>query len=204
MRTSMALLAALATGCAGSRTPTPVSATTADITADDLRHRLFIIAHDSMQGRETGSAGDYQAQEYIASEFRRLGLEPAGENGTYFQTVPFWRVAIDPQSTLNVDANALKVFVDFIPTSSGAAPLQLGPTAAIYCGSLADTAALLKPSDVAGQVVVVDVPSGTTRMAGLVAARYREAALRIRVQLDLVAPEQMARLRDGRRGRASP
>jgi hypothetical protein len=194
----MALLAALATGCAGSRTPTPASATTADITADDLRHRLFIIAHDSMQGRETGSAGDYQAQEYIASEFRRLGLEPAGENGTYFQTVPFWRVAIDPQSTLSVDANALKVFVDFIPTSSGAAPLQLGPTAAIYGGSLADTAALLKPSEVAGQVVVVNVPSGTTRMAGLVAARYREAALRIRVQLDLVAPEQMARLRDGR------
>ncbi|HJQ65454.1 MAG TPA: M28 family peptidase [Gemmatimonadales bacterium] len=198
MRTSMALLAALLTGCAGSRTPTPVSATTADITADDLRHRLFILAHDSMQGRETGSAGDYQAQEYIASEFRRLGLEPAGENGTYFQTVPFWRVAIDPQSTLSVDANALKVFVDFIPTSSGAAPLQLGSTAAIYGGSLADTAALLKPSDVAGQVVVVDVPSGTTRMVGLVAARYREAALRIRVQLDVVAPELMARLRDGR------
>ena len=198
MRSSIACIAAFALGCAGSRTPAPVSATSAGITAEDLRHRLFIIAHDSMQGRETGSDGDFKAQEYIASEFRRLGLEPAGENGTYFQTVPFWRVAIDPQSTLSVDGSPLKVLVDFIPTSSGAAPLQLAPTATIYGGSLADTAALVRPADVAGQIVVVDVPPGTTRMVGLIAARYREAVLRVRVQLDQVAPEQMARLRDGR------
>lgn len=149
-----------------------------------------------MQGRETGSEGDYRTQDYIASEFRRLGLEPAGDNRTYFQTVPFWRVAIDPQSTLSVDGDLLTIFVDFIPTNFGAAPVQLGPTAAIYGGSLADTTALVQPADVAGQIVVVEVPPGMTRMAGLVTARYREAALRIRVQL--VAPEQMARLRDGR------
>jgi peptidase M28-like protein len=198
MRSSIALVAVVAIGCTGSRTPSPAPVTTADITAGDLRHRLFIIAHDSMQGRETGSEGDYKTQEYIAAEFRRLGLEPAGENGTYFQTVPFWRVAIDPQSTLNVDGTPLKVFFDFIPTNSGAAPMQLGPTPAIYGGSLADTAGLVAAADVAGQIVVVDVPPGTTRMAGLVTARYREAALRVRVQLELVAPEQMARFRDGR------
>jgi hypothetical protein len=42
-----------------------------------------------MMGRQPGEAGNYKAAEYVASEFRRLGLEPAGENGTYFQTVPF-------------------------------------------------------------------------------------------------------------------
>src|SRR3954470_22075204 len=62
-------------GLACASVATSSSATTADITAADLQHRLFLIAHDSMMGRETGSEGDYKATEYIASEFKRLGLE---------------------------------------------------------------------------------------------------------------------------------
>src|SRR5262245_28245149 len=65
-----------------------VPATSAYITEQDLERRLFLIAHDSMMGRETGSLGAFKAADYIAAEFRRLGLEPAGDNGTYFQTVP--------------------------------------------------------------------------------------------------------------------
>src|SRR4030081_3362771 len=75
-----------------------LTATSAAITEKDLRQRLYLIADDSMMGRESGSIGDYKTAEYVASEFRRLGLEPAGENGTYFQTVPFWTAAVDPTS----------------------------------------------------------------------------------------------------------
>jgi hypothetical protein len=56
-----------------------------DITAADLRTRLYAYADDSMMGRETGTVGNMMATRYIESEVRRLGLEPAGENGTYFQ-----------------------------------------------------------------------------------------------------------------------
>jgi hypothetical protein len=97
MRTIL-LFAFLATEAVGAQ------ATTADITTADLKHRLTIIADDSMMGRESGSKGDYMAAAYIASEFRRLGLEPAGEGGTYFQTVPFWRATVDPASRLVVQA----------------------------------------------------------------------------------------------------
>lgn len=45
------------------------------------------LADDSMRGRETGSPEHRKAAEYIASQFRRLGLKPAGSNG-YFQQVP--------------------------------------------------------------------------------------------------------------------
>src|SRR3954469_24169766 len=69
-----ATLAALA--CARTA-PQPAPATSPEITAADLEHRLFLIAHDSMMGRETGSEGAYKATDYIASEFRRLGLEAA-------------------------------------------------------------------------------------------------------------------------------
>ena len=42
-----------------------------------------------MQGRDIGSRGDYQATGYIADVFHHLGLEPAGEHGTYFQDLPY-------------------------------------------------------------------------------------------------------------------
>ena len=53
------------------------------ITVADLRSRLFLIADDSMMGRETGSKGDFQAADYVAAEFKRLGLTPAGDNGGF-------------------------------------------------------------------------------------------------------------------------
>src|SRR3954470_5209435 len=99
-------LAALAlVACATAQAPAPSTqpaasltrgpvVTTAEISEADLRHRLFLIADDSMMGRESGSLGNFKAAAYVASEFQRLGLEPAGENGTYFQTVPFWNAAI--------------------------------------------------------------------------------------------------------------
>jgi Zn-dependent M28 family amino/carboxypeptidase len=46
------------------------------------------LAHDSMRGRETGSPEHRAAAEYVASVFRRSGLEPAGTEG-WFQPVRF-------------------------------------------------------------------------------------------------------------------
>jgi hypothetical protein len=40
-----------------------------------------------MMGREAGTIGNYKATAYIAAEVKRLGLEPAGDNGTYFQNI---------------------------------------------------------------------------------------------------------------------
>ena len=61
----LALLALAA--CARASTIAPGGATSAEITEADLRHRLFLIADDSMMGRETGSEGAYKTTEYIAS-----------------------------------------------------------------------------------------------------------------------------------------
>ncbi|MGK2961204.1 MAG: M20/M25/M40 family metallo-hydrolase [Gemmatimonadaceae bacterium] len=59
--------------------------TSAAITAEDLRHRLYVFADDSMMGREAGTPGSAKAAAYLAAEAARLGLEPAGDSGTYFQ-----------------------------------------------------------------------------------------------------------------------
>jgi len=67
--------------------PASPVATVPEITAEDLRTRLFIFADDSMQGRRAGSIGHTHATDYIARELTRLGLTPGGERGTYFQRV---------------------------------------------------------------------------------------------------------------------
>jgi hypothetical protein len=55
------------------------------ISAESLRGNLSYIASDLLQGRATPSPGLDLAAEYIAAQFRRFGLEPAGDDG-YFQT----------------------------------------------------------------------------------------------------------------------
>ena len=78
------LLALLATGADQPLTPDQRAATD-HITADSLRGNLSFLASDLLEGRATPSRGLDLAAEYIAAQFRRAGLEPAGDDG-YFQT----------------------------------------------------------------------------------------------------------------------
>ena len=78
------------------------------ISADSLRGHLSFIASDLLEGRNTPSRGLDIAAEYIAAQFRRAGLEPAGDAGeagekSFFQTA-HWRV-IEP----NLDAFDLTI-----------------------------------------------------------------------------------------------
>ncbi|CAN5460135.1 hypothetical protein BH09GEM1_BH09GEM1_33990 [soil metagenome] len=200
MRPLPALFASLAiVACSSTQAPTPDSGTTAAITESDLRRRLYLIADDSMMGRESGSEGDYKTADYVAAEFKRLGLEPAGENGTYFQTVPFWRAAVDPQSTLEVNGTTLVVGRDFLPASFVAPARTLDGVATIYGGAASDSAHWISASQAEGKVVILDLPAAT-RLRGLNinSTRWRNAVAVAPVALDVVGSEQVARLLEGR------
>jgi Zn-dependent M28 family amino/carboxypeptidase len=56
--------------------------------ADNVRAHVTFLASDLLKGREAGSEGYDIAAAYVASQFQQLGLRPAGDKGTYFQTVP--------------------------------------------------------------------------------------------------------------------
>jgi hypothetical protein len=62
--------------------------TSAAINARDLELRLTAFAHDTMMGREAGTIWNEKATAYVAAQFAKYGLKPAGENGTWFQIVP--------------------------------------------------------------------------------------------------------------------
>lgn len=65
---------------------------------DAIKAHLTFLAHDELRGRETGTPGHEIASLYIASQFKQFGLQPKGENGTYFQRVPFRHALLDQDS----------------------------------------------------------------------------------------------------------
>jgi hypothetical protein len=58
------------------------------ITSADLKRHVDVLADDSLEGREAGSRGGRAASVYLAREFERHKLKPAGGDGTFFQ--PFF------------------------------------------------------------------------------------------------------------------
>ncbi len=95
MRFSFAALALLAASCATAQSPP--AGTDADtvawwsITGD--------LSSDAMEGRDTGSAGYDRAAAYVAERFAKAGLQPAGENKTWFQTLPLQEVRVEKEGT---------------------------------------------------------------------------------------------------------
>jgi hypothetical protein len=80
--------AALPLGWAGSLRAAETEATKkaiASILAADLQNHVNVLANDTLEGRMAGSRGGRAAAGYLAKEFERLKLKPAGVNGSYFQ-----------------------------------------------------------------------------------------------------------------------
>ena len=59
------------------------------ITEADVAKRIRIVAADSMMGRDTPSPGLEKTAQYVADEFKKFGLKPGGDGGTWFQHYPF-------------------------------------------------------------------------------------------------------------------
>ena len=133
--------------------------TTAAISAADLMTRLYIFADDSMQGRETGTVGHLKSTAYIASELKRLGIQPAGDEGSYFQEVPMVRRSFDPASTITVGGTTLRGGTDFIAQTRGAVP-SLAGASVVFGGTAGDTAGLPSHDQIAGKIVVLKSAPG--------------------------------------------
>ena len=65
-----------------------------------IRAHLEFLADDALEGRKPGTRGGELAAKYIAAQFQRLGLEPAGDSGTYYHPVPI--ITLTPHPTLRL------------------------------------------------------------------------------------------------------
>src|SRR5450755_2379534 len=64
----------------------------ASIDPEKIRAHVRFLSSDLLEGRGPGTRGGQLAADYIATQFALAGARPAGENGTYFQAVPFMAV----------------------------------------------------------------------------------------------------------------
>lgn len=84
----------------------------ARIDADKIRAHIEFLADDLLEGRDAGERGYDIAAQYFATQCKLLGLEPAGDNGTYFQDVTFRQSAFESGSaTLTIDGVAQQLNV---------------------------------------------------------------------------------------------
>ncbi len=61
---------------------------TTSISLDGIRAHLKFLTDDLLDGRGTGSHGLQLAENYVSAQFESHGIQPGGDNGTYFQKVP--------------------------------------------------------------------------------------------------------------------
>jgi len=103
MRTAAVVLALaeIAGSPAAARDPDPRA----------IQAHMEFLADDLLQGREPGSPGYDVAALYVASQFRSIGLEPAGRDGTFFQPVPLRRSRLAPKGvTLGIEDGSGETF----------------------------------------------------------------------------------------------
>jgi len=89
------------------------------------------LSDDAMEGRDTGSKGYARAAAMVADRLKAAGLEPLGDNGTWFQDVPMEETAIT-QATITVGGRPLKFLHDVYASPSNISESVDAPIT--YCG----------------------------------------------------------------------
>jgi hypothetical protein len=118
-----------------------------------------------MQGRRIGKLGNLKTTTYIASEFQRLGLKPAGDSGTYFQNLPYGTLKVDSTVARLIAAGAPAVAgSEWLPAAGAAGPriandANVTDANAVFAGRWGDTTTALDESAIRGKVAVFVQPA---------------------------------------------
>lgn len=166
--TCLAFMALAACAPAAVHEPTPVTVhertpatavvdAAATITADGVGRQVHALAHDSARGRDTPSPELEKAALYIEHRFRDLGLEPAGEDGSYIHRWDFDVVVLDRETT------TVQVAGHQTPVPTYEADYFLAPGVqprasgrAYYAGSAGEAQAVHE--EARGRFIVFDLP----------------------------------------------
>ncbi len=124
--------------CASSHPPGGEASESLLSAEERVRKDLTTLSDDRYEGRGTGQRGGDLAADWIADRFRSLGLEPAGERGTFFQAVPLVGTETDPSTTLGLGGQAgeisLKYLDDFVLWSEVQEPSVVADGDLVFVG----------------------------------------------------------------------
>ena len=84
----------------------------------NLQQHIGILAADSLEGRRTGTPGEMKAANYLAAQYQKLGLQPAGTYTSFIQTFDIDEgKAIAPETFLKAGDVTLQLTDDYFPLS---------------------------------------------------------------------------------------
>ena len=137
----------------------------------DIKDDLFTLAGDAMRGREAGTLDEMTASMWLAERARAAGMQPAGDNGTFFQFFPVERMRVSAASAIEIGGKRLQMGRDVIVD----APIVANVDAPVVIASAEDvTGADVKPevkSALANRVLVVRYASTGPATGGQQAMR---------------------------------
>lgn len=114
-----------------------MAAAHASIQAADASRHVHALADDAFEGREGGSRGGRAAGTYIVAALEKLGLQPAGDNGTFYQAFGGMRniLAVVPGSDPALAHELVVVGAHYDHVGYGTASNSYGPTGYIHNGA---------------------------------------------------------------------
>ena len=162
----------LAAQAAARRADIPAAYTA--IREADLRRDVGEMASPAMRGREGGTLDEMRASMWVAEQYRRIGLEPMGDDGTWFQWFDIVRTRVSlAGSRASIGGQAMTLFGDMIPLN--VVPAEASG-AVLWVADAADTTA-----DVRGRVVATPLlaapPAAIRPTSYTFASRYADAAI---------------------------
>ena len=138
------------------------------IRQEDLRTDLFEMAGDHFRGREAGTLDELKTSVWWVNKLERIGLKPAGDDGTYFQFFNMVRNRVSNASTISLNNKKLVLWQDVLIAQTAPAYVS---APVVFAGS-ADKADLDK-LDLKGKAVAVQVsPAGINLNVSLPERRY--------------------------------
>ena len=122
MRLPAALLTSLLIVSCAPAPPPPAAAPPAgpaenEINATSLTAHIRMLSSDLFEGRAPSTRGGRLAEEYLATQMAALGLQPAGDNGTFFQQVPIVEATVERTFALSVPGATYRYFQDVVAFS---------------------------------------------------------------------------------------
>lgn len=93
------------------------------IKEEDLKKDLYALAGDHFRGREAGTLDELKAAVWWADILRAEGLQPAGDDGTYFQYFSMWRNRIAPSSTVSIGDHHLQIWQEVLVAQTAPAAI---------------------------------------------------------------------------------
>jgi hypothetical protein len=146
----------------------------------DLRRDLFVLASQAMRGREAGTVDEMRASVWLAEQARQAGLEPMGDDGTYFQFWPMRRTRVSDDSRIVLAGTPLTIPGDAVLLYPTVARLDL-PVVYVGAGKEADLAGV----DLRGKIAAAELshPEGAPPLGpDLSPRRYAMNSVRQRAQ----------------------